>query len=351
MNRDTSIYLDSVRFLAALVVLISHIEQLWAPGLIPFAKYSGQLSVGVFFVLSGYVIAYAVDTKERDGRTYALNRVARVYSVVVPCLILTLTLDVIGRWLAPGFYAALGFGSWKEVAKIVISLFFVNEVWHWEMLPGSNVPFWSVAYEVPYYLIFGLWFFGRTLRCRVAAVCTLAVAGPYITLLFALWLFGFGCYGLCQTIMLNRIQARLLLVVSVVAWAPLALWSFPYWLRFFLVGIPFAGSIVGFVFAGIELSGCQRPIRWAAGTTFTLYLAHFPIGVLMQAVLPPEWPLWLRWAAITTVALAAAFLLAAFTERRKSVWRRWIAWTVARSQRWIAVGPQPAIPAGRIGPI
>ena len=153
-------------------------------------------------------------------------------------------------------------------------------------------------------------------------MCTLAVAGPYITLLFALWLFGFGCYGLCQTIMLNRIQARLLLVVSVVAWAPLALWSFPYWLRFFLVGIPFAGSIVGFVFAGIELSGCERPIRWAAGTTFTLYLAHFPIGVLMHAVLPPEWPLWLRWAAITVVALPAAFLLAAFTERRKSVWRR-----------------------------
>jgi peptidoglycan/LPS O-acetylase OafA/YrhL len=351
MNRDTSIYLDAIRFLAALVVLISHIEQLWAPGLIPFATYSGQLAVGVFFVLSGYVIAYAVDTKERDGRTYALNRAARVYSVVVPCLVLTLVVDVIGRWWAPEFYAAPGLGSWKEVAKIGISLAFINEVWHWEMLPGSNVPFWSLAYEVPYYLIFGLWFFGRTFRWRIAALCALLVAGPYIALLFALWLLGFGCYSLCRTITLTRIQARLLLVVSLLAWMPFTLWSFPYWLRFFLVGIPFASSIVGFAFAGIALSSCARPIRWAAGATFTLYLTHFPIGVLMHAVLPPEWPLWLRWAAISSVALPTAFLLAAITERRKSAWRRWIAWTVAQSQRWITVGPQPAVPVGRTGPI
>src|SRR5450631_4600597 len=153
MNRDTSLYLDGARFLAALSVVAGHIEWSFAPGLMPFIRdyHLATLAVGVFFVLSGFVIGYAVDRNETDARSYFLNRAARVYSVVIPVLFLTLLLDSYGRWLAPDVYSDTlnVWNIFKEVAKLITSLTFINQAWHLNIAAGSNVPFWSLAYEVP----------------------------------------------------------------------------------------------------------------------------------------------------------------------------------------------------------
>lgn len=52
-----SLYLDAVRFLAALVVLLHHTWPLLFPDF-PL-PWPGHSAVVVFFVLSGYVIAHA----------------------------------------------------------------------------------------------------------------------------------------------------------------------------------------------------------------------------------------------------------------------------------------------------
>jgi hypothetical protein len=67
--------------------------------------------------------------------------------------------------------------------------------------------------------------------------------------------------------------------------------------QFFMAGIPFAGTIVGFTFADIQLTSSRwaRLIRWAAGATFTLYLLQYPLGYLLHAVLPNTWPPAGRW--------------------------------------------------------
>ena len=66
MNRATSLYLDLVRFTAALVVFFGHIcgsrftgGLFWQVG--PYADEA----VDVFFVLSGFVIAYVAENRER----------------------------------------------------------------------------------------------------------------------------------------------------------------------------------------------------------------------------------------------------------------------------------------------
>jgi peptidoglycan/LPS O-acetylase OafA/YrhL len=48
-----------------------------------FADY-GRTAVLVFFVLSGFVIAWVTDTREHTLVEYGLSRVARLYSVVIP---------------------------------------------------------------------------------------------------------------------------------------------------------------------------------------------------------------------------------------------------------------------------
>lgn len=164
MNRDTSIFLDGARFLAALTVVAGHIEWTFAPGFMPFIRryHLATLAVGIFFVLSGFVISYVVDRNETDACSYFLNRAARIYSVVVPVLLLTLLLDTCGRWLAPDAYNETlnVWNVFKELLKLLVSLTFVNQAWHLSIQAGDNVPFWSLAYEVPYYVVFGLWYFG-----------------------------------------------------------------------------------------------------------------------------------------------------------------------------------------------
>jgi peptidoglycan/LPS O-acetylase OafA/YrhL len=57
--------------------------------------------------------------------------------------------------------------------------------------PGSNAPFWSLAYEVWYYILFGLWLFVPGQRRRALLLFLGAVvAGPKILLLLPVWLFG-----------------------------------------------------------------------------------------------------------------------------------------------------------------
>jgi peptidoglycan/LPS O-acetylase OafA/YrhL len=53
----------------------------------------GAEAVDVFFVLSGFVIGYATDSRERTPLTYAINRLARIYSVAIPALAATFILD------------------------------------------------------------------------------------------------------------------------------------------------------------------------------------------------------------------------------------------------------------------
>lgn len=106
MNRQTSLYLDLVRFLAAVAVLVSHLcGQRFTGGLLWQAEPYVDEAVDVFFVLSGFVIGYVTDQREATAKSYAIARLARVYSVALPALVTTFVLDAIGAALRPDLYA------------------------------------------------------------------------------------------------------------------------------------------------------------------------------------------------------------------------------------------------------
>ena len=83
-----------MRLSAAAVVFLAHLS---------YPRFGGEAlatlgplahsAVVVFFVLSGFVIAWAA---ARDGNTvdYATARAARIYSVALPALALTFALDI-----------------------------------------------------------------------------------------------------------------------------------------------------------------------------------------------------------------------------------------------------------------
>lgn len=186
-------------------------QRLIVADVLPASDY-GHSSVIVFFVLSGFVIAYITDTKERFWVTYSASRLSRVYSVAVPALILTVLLDSIGRQLYPGSY---DYPFDQFVVRLASSLLMLNEVWFASITTFSNVPYWSICYELWYYVVFGVLTF---LPGRVAwwtAGGLLLGLGPKIIMLAPIWGAGVVLYRWRALQTLPMVWALAILSLSV----------------------------------------------------------------------------------------------------------------------------------------
>ena len=90
MTKALSLYLDVLRFGAAFTVFLAHysVQRISGGFFWPSFAY-GHTAVLVFFVLSGFVIAWVTETRERGLEDYVLSRAARLYSVIIPAFIIT----------------------------------------------------------------------------------------------------------------------------------------------------------------------------------------------------------------------------------------------------------------------
>lgn len=195
-----SLYLDLIRFVAALAVFFDHLSSQ------PFTKDVvmrglgdyGAIAVTIFFLLSGYVISYVVTTRERSAAQYFSSRIARLYSVVLIALLLTFIFDFIGSSANPAFYGIQKI-LWKPISfeGYASSLLFLNEYQIFRfngISPGTNGPYWSLSFEATYYLIGGLALFSRKIIWIPVSLMLLALAGKTITVLLPIWFLGFLLY-------------------------------------------------------------------------------------------------------------------------------------------------------------
>ena len=191
MSPAFSLYLDLVRFVAACLVYVYHSNQRWlVTEVLPASDY-GHSSVVVFFVLSGYVIAYITDTKERDWVSYSASRLARIYSVAAPAIVLTIALDAAGRVLDPSIYGY----PWDQFpTRIAACLAMLNEVWFVSITGFSNVPYWSICYESWYYVLFGVACFVPRRWAWPLVTTIVLLLGPKIALLAPNWFLGVLLY-------------------------------------------------------------------------------------------------------------------------------------------------------------
>ena len=345
MNRAFSVYLDLVRFVAAVLVYLWHSNHIVNEPVL--AGGYGPSAVIAFFVLSGFVIAYVVETKERDWRRYLAGRGARVYSVVVPVVVLTLLLDALGRQLDPAVYRLYPFDQFP--ARIVASVFMLNEIGPVSITFLSNVPYWSIAYEWWYYILFGLALFvpGRWRWPSVIGVGLLV--GPKSLLLLPIWLSGVLLYR--WQYMARRsagFYAALLMVstVGIVAFHYASYSAFVgQWFRE-LVGpnvfreMAFSKhflsdyvlcALVWMNFAAMRhfaprlgpvIHNFEKPVRAAAGLTFTLYLLHQPAMLFWTAVLHTHEQGWPKWWLVTGLTAVTVAVVGHLTEQRRDHLKR-----------------------------
>ena len=333
-------YLDLLRLAAALAVFASHAAyQRFTHGAIVVPTHLAHQAVVVFFVLSGFVISHVAHEREHTLGAYAASRAARIYSVAVPALILTIAIDVALMLTGHGqqipYYQIAQ--PWKYLP---VFLSFTTDVWFLKIDAFSNAPYWSLCYEVWYYIAFaGIFYLRGRSRIIVVAVAML-VTGPRIWLLAPLWIAGCLLYRLSRRRLLRRQSARALLVATILAAAAQVVFTpdraIDHWvdaasggwvvahLRYsaHAAGDMMTGAIVVLNLlaarhAALDFGRAAAPIVWGASFSFALYLLHYPLLELFAVLLPS--PL-----AVIGAVLLAVWLLGQVTERQKHRLRDWL---------------------------
>jgi len=353
MSRTFSVYLDLVRFFAALAVFVHHLSSS------PFTKGSvwwplrpyGAVAVTIFFVLSGYVIAYVSRTRERSAESYTSARIARLYSVVLIALLLTALFDFIGIYFNPDFYH-IHKVLWKSESwtGYVASLFFVNEYQIFEfdgIAPGSNSAFWSMSFEATYYLVAGLMLFSRRLIAIVLSILILVMAGRTIAAMLPIWALGFALYFTDGKIRVKPALAMVFAVVSALFLLVLPHVSDHLPDGFFGISMPFgrgpferelladylAAIAIGIHLVSVrsldaQLSTLMERIsavsRWLGSLTFPLYCIHVPAMCLFAAISPWSRASLAHLGFVTGVTAAIVVAITPVCEAIKGLLRGWL---------------------------
>jgi peptidoglycan/LPS O-acetylase OafA/YrhL len=333
MTNELSLYLDALRFGAAFAVFVSHYSTGRISGGLFWQFDGGRTAVLVFFVLSGFVIAWVSDTRERTLEEYGLSRVARLYSVIIPAFVLTAALDSVGKAIDPRLYSPeWGHSMAHSVTDYALSAVFLGESWTIRVLPGLNVPYWSLNYEAWYYVLFAAAIFLRG-RPRIAVVIMAALlAGPRILFLLPVWLMGIAAWRwraeLPRQLGRPLVLACLAGVIALEAlggerlfWHPSRGWLPPDFSAYdFVLGVLVALFIVGLANMPLRMPGrrLERLVRGLAGTSFGLYLLHYPLLNFFGTVVPGPPDAALHRVLVFGLALGGAIGLASLIEPRKA---------------------------------
>lgn len=347
ITRPLSICLDMLRAAAAMVVLVFHAAQIgFYTGPFPKWPMAQHYAVVVFFVLSGLVITASVQRRRSNLSDYALSRAARI----LPASILSLAFATIAFAVATGLGASpLHSDTYGELTHTgtLLPLLFLSES-PFGAGPVWNPPYWSLCYEVWYYVLFGIAVFLRGgARLFWLAVAAL-LAGPKILLMMPVWLVGVALANLRAARRVNAWQGALLLAAGLAAaWLQTGLVRPAAIFQRELIGsfLPHTGFskfalsdlalalAVAVSFIGLRplaeriprlLERCARPAHLLAAFSFTLYLFHWPLlNLLKSAHVAPGNSL-AGFVLLVLGVIGVCYMISLVTERHRDTARTWL---------------------------
>jgi peptidoglycan/LPS O-acetylase OafA/YrhL len=367
-----SLAIALLRGLAAIQVAAAHLRAEMYPGLrsvadpglvyqaLAFFTGFAHQAVLLFFLISGWLVGGSLLDKIGQPQAlsgYAIDRLSRLWTVLLPTFVLMLLAGLASGQLHPGTFdfSATNAYSASSLAGNLVGLQTVT-------LPqfGGNYALWSLANETWYYLMFPLLLVclhpGALAGRLASALALLAIALllPFdLVLYFLAWLLGavFSRVRIDCALPLRLALLALLAVLSVVLRLvgsndDLVAAAFVQDLVFSLVFLVCLASMRFRLAPSAALRRVRAVAEYFAAFSFTLYVLHLPVIHLMRHAgrelfgtdrLQPGQPL---SYAVYAAMLAAILLLSrlsyhAFEAHTPAV-RRWL------KSIFLAGRPQPA---------
>jgi peptidoglycan/LPS O-acetylase OafA/YrhL len=396
MNSGTSDFLNASRWIAAFFVVFGHVFNISIANyydvvhrnlllrLIHFFSGFGYIAVIIFFVISGFLVGgralLNLQNKGFNVVDYFVNRFSRIYTVLIPALIVCYLLDWSGIKLLngsgiythpEGFYGN-SFGN--DITHHLSFRIFVGNLLQLQTITvtslGSNGPLWSLANEWWYYVLFGLCMIAyrpRRLLTRLIAVGAIVAMVALLPLSISLW---FVVWGIGAGIaVLDRYWAgwpffvgATIFVVCLVAIRRLTGETDIGMASQFAVDLAVAVSYSIAVLCAKNLKEWGRfgsLHRTLASFSYTVYLVHFPamvfIAAFMKAVLDigflrrPNLATMIYVGALLAMLYGYAWIFAAFTEAHTNAVRSRLSLAIPRLFYWVKhLHPQKGV--GRIYP-
>lgn len=321
-------FIDLLRGLSALVVLICHFRWFWdfayegAPlparsVLAPIYLYGG-LAVQIFWALSGFVFWTAYGERRQSAKTFWLHRFARLYPLHLLTLLIMAVLQFLS-WRTTGGWTVYGN---NDLRHFVLQLFMAS---NWFSMENSfNAPIWSVSVEVLIYAAF-LIFMRRPSAVMALTLSAMSYALYALTvhqIPFCASLFFFGVFMSILAPEAHRTFGAWALPLSVcglaVVAAIIALVAQSDPGRAQTIAAFTGPPSVLAIFVALDYrTSLPKSFHWIGLITYSVYLLHIPILVSFRlaGVYPPLW-------LFCAVVIAVGFLSYRFIEAPAQRWIR-----------------------------
>lgn len=317
MKRDRFLSIDALRGIAALMVLIFHYEEMlyFVPtdqhvNLNVLWTHYGLLGVELFFTISGFVILMSVESTKNLWH-FAIGRIARLYPAYLFSVLLT------------GLYFLL-------LGEVSLTTVGINLTMLQKFIKAPDLipPYWSLAYELWFYiLIGGIAASGYLHRITWFSLGWFAIAVP-------LKLFAPNFMSLLTLVQFGHlfIAGIMIYLMTTGRGTPFVKSLLAMCLAYSLLGrtdwsmIPILPYVVAcsIFMTLLYLATTGRLERFAprclvslGQVSYSLYLLHIPIGILLtRAASTSGVPVWIALAISIPTSIVAATLSRQYIEKR-----------------------------------
>lgn len=308
-NAEKIHVIEPLRGVAAIAVMWFHFTNgggLKTESWIRMTGSAGWLGVEIFFVISGFIIPYALHRSHyrtsRHAGIFVLKRIARLDPPYLASIVVALALWYASS-IAPGFR---GEAPSVDPVNVLLHLAYLSAFFGY---PWINPVYWTLAIEFQFYLLIALIFpmlvhaSGRVRLLMVTLLCACSLmgwSGIFVFKYLGLFSLGIVAFQFRASMITWRTCVVAFAAAAVTTWFALS------------PEAALVGLVAGAVIAFVQLPPVA-PLVFAGSISYSLYLIHVPIGGRVVnlgarfATGPLTQLLVLACAVLVTVAAAVVF--------------------------------------------